>query len=422
VIPAVTLLICTTPTPTPPTDPTLVCLLAEAHSQSLDLTLATARLEAARVAARASGAELRPQLDGAAQTERRRNAKEGELLPSTATSHRAVLEASWEIDLWGRLRHVRVAATRELEAAEADLRGARLLLEADVVRAYQDLRYAQAALKIQDLRLNGFRRVLSIHQARHGAGLATNAETFRAESDLRQTATEAQVTRREVIQARHRLALLLGRKEGTLADLLPAPPSALPDLPPGLSSEILSARPDLQAASRRHEAALARVGEAQAARLPRLTLTGAYGLASAELKNLARSESVAWNLAPRLSVALFDGGRARSRVQAARVEAEQAGVERRQIYQRALVEVAENLALLEVDTLAQVQWDASALAAERVSLGRTAEQQAGRGTGLVTAQTELQVLALRLQSLLAARTRDHTRVALRLAMGLSWIQ
>lgn len=412
------------PMPTPmleaTRDPILLRLLAEAHGQSLDIALASARLEAARVAARAAGAETRPQLDHVGSFERRRNARDGEQAPTTVNSQRLGLEASWEIDLWGRLRKVRAAATREMEAAEADLRGARLLLEAELVRAYQDLRYGEASLGIQERRSAALRGLLAIHRARQESGLATGSERFRTESDLRQAEAETQAVQRELVQIKHRLAMLLGRADATFPDLFPATPSPLPGLPSGLPSTVLGARPDLQAATLRHEAALARVGEARAARLPRLTLTGAYGLASSELKDLARSDSVTWSLGPRLSVPLLDGGRTRSRIEAARVEAERMDVELKRTHQRALMEVAEDLALLEADAQTHAHWEGAALAAERILLSRTAEQQAGRGTGMAIAQAQLQVLALRLQSLQAARTMDQTRVALRLALGCGW--
>jgi len=418
---AVPALICSDPAPTSPVDPTLLRLLAEARSQSLDLAQSAARLEVSRVAARAAGADRRPLLDGTSEVDRRRNSRDGELAPAARTTYRSGLESTWELDLWGRLRQVRNAAEQDVRAAEADLHGARLLLEAEVVKAYQDLRYVQGALELQTQRVAAFGRVLAIQEARQQAGLTAGTERFRAETDLRQTEAEAQASRRELIQIRHRLALLLGRGTATQSDLEVMIPIALPDLPQGLSSETLASRPDLEAATRRQAAAQARVGEAQAARLPRITLTGAYGFASAELKDLARSDSVTWSLTPRLSLPLFDGGRSRARIEAARAEVEVATATLRQIQQRALLEVAEGLATLEEDLQIQARWAAAAVGAERTLVARSAERQAGRTTGLATTEAELQLLAVRLQCLGIARSRDHTQVALRLALGWGWL-
>jgi NodT family efflux transporter outer membrane factor (OMF) lipoprotein len=333
-------------------------------------------------------------------------------------THRAGLALAWEIDLWGRLAQTRQAASRDAQAAEEDLRGAWLLLESGIVASWVQLRLLEAAAPHHRARAAAAQRALALHQARVEAGLETTTAVHLARMAGLRIEGEALANRRALLQERQRLAMLVGQRPGWAAP--PGPVPDLPDLPAGLDASMLEARPDLRAAERRWAAAASRVGEARAARLPRFTLTGAYGLASDELRNLGEARSVTWSLLPGLSLPLLDGGRSRMRVEAARAEALEARAEYDRVRHRALHEVAAAFRLLEEDRRALEHWSAMARDTDALLRARSAEHQAGRIGGLPLAETEQEHHGSVLQALEARGRLARTRVSLQLALGRPW--
>lgn len=399
--------------------PELETLIQEARQSAPDLAVVMARLERARVAARAAGAERVPRLDAVASSGRMREpGASGE--PEVRSRHHAGMELSWEIDLWGRLRHAKDAATRDAEAAAEDLQGAWLLLESEIVEAFVQLRLLESAAPHHAERILTSQRTVALHEVRAEAGTGTRTAVHQARLALRQVEAESLTHRRTVLQLRHRLAQLLGR--GPDWSPGPGPALDLPDLPAGLDSSAIEARADLRAAQRRMEAATIRVGEARAARLPRFTLTGAFGMTSSELRDLARDRSTGWSLLPGLSMPLLDGGRSRLRVEASQAEAQEAQALLQQTQHRALHEVAEAMDRIVEDRKALAHWAEASQDAEYLLATRQAEKQAGRIGGLPLAEADLERHGTALQVLEARRLLAQTRITLQRALGQPWFQ
>ncbi len=299
-------------------DPALTGLVAEAMDRNRDLRAAAAGVDEAWALARKAGAALAPGLNAVAGASRAGTRK------GSRSTLNVNLQASWEVDLWGRIRTGRDAATASAQAVTADYRHARHSMAAAVARSYflsVEARLQQAAAA--DM-VTALRKTVDIVVARHGAGLASGQDLTLARSDLaaaRERLAAAQGGRRDAIRA---LELLIGRYPGAaleVRDSLPAPP---PPPPVGLPAEILERRPDLVAAERRIAAAAGSLHQARVARLPSITLTASGGGASNALSNLLDPANLAWQTAANLLTPLFDGGARQAQVEAAAAVLERA--------------------------------------------------------------------------------------------------
>lgn len=398
--------------------PELTALLKEARQSAPDLAVVLARLERARVVAHAAGVERLPRLDAIASTGRSRD-QDASGVTEVHNQHRAGLELSWEIDLWGRLGHARDAAEQDAEAAREDLRAAWLVLESEIVETFVHVRLLEAATPHHVARVAAGRRTVALHEARAEAGLDTPTMVHQARLALRQIETEELAHRRTLVTARHRLALLAGQTPAWSPR--PGPALDLPELPAGMDSGLLEARPDLRAAQRRMEAARLRIGEARAARYPRFTLTGAYGMTSQELRDLVSERSTQWSFLPSLTVPLLDGGRSRLRVEASLAESREAQAVVQQAHHRALHEVAEALDQIAEDRLALAHWQEAVQSAEALYTARQAERGAGRIGGLAVVESDLERHGIALQALDARIRLAQSRVLVQRSLGQFWV-
>jgi NodT family efflux transporter outer membrane factor (OMF) lipoprotein len=253
-------------------------------------------------------------------------------------------EISWEIDLWGRVRARTAAATAAREAADADLVYARQSLAAIVVTLwYQTIaterlrRTAEDAAVVQD-------DLLQLVRTRHRIGKVSLQEVALAGADLDRARHHERVYATSEQQVVRGLEVVVGRypraELALAADLPPVPPPA----PAGLPSELLARRPDLIAAERRVAAAFHEIQVAEAARLPRIALTGAGGRSTSELLRLANAGAGFWTVAAGLALPLFTGGVLRAQVEIANAEQQAALAMYGQTALRAFSEVESALA------------------------------------------------------------------------------
>ena len=256
-------------------DPALDRLVVEALRDSLELQQLTARIEQASALLRQSGAQLFPtvtgsagydstwtDLDDSSATDREESASVGALL-------------SWELDVWGRLRSARRAAEREVDVARYDWMGGRLMLSASVAETYFEILEQREQLRLlrEQMRVN--QTLLELTQLRFGQGLSSIVDVLQQREQLASTQARLPEIEAREGQLQQILNVLLGRapeapvpvREGGLAHPPPVPPSGLP-------SDLLSNRPDLQAARAEVVALDHRVGEAIADRLPRVVIGG----------------------------------------------------------------------------------------------------------------------------------------------------
>lgn len=312
-------------------DPLLADLVETALVQNLDLRSALARLESARALRGVAAADRWPSLDARGSYDHRRESENtpfGAFIPRT-NIHTAAVDATWELDLWGRVRRSVEASDRELEASEDEVTAAAVTVAGEVVTAYVDLRSAQRRLVIaqENLALQG--RTLELVQARFTAGLVVERDVAQAATNVESTRSRLPSLEAAATVAQNRIAVLLGLEPTAVPPSL-ATPANLPALPAsiavGVPADLLRRRPDVHAAERRFAAAVARIGVAEGDRYPRFSLNGSLGLASNSAKDFFDEGSDFLGLGPSVRWNLFDGGRLKQRVRSLEATAEAAQI------------------------------------------------------------------------------------------------
>jgi outer membrane protein, multidrug efflux system len=331
-------------------DPALVALVREALANNQDLDLAAARVEESRALAGLARSEGMPQLDVEAGLGRRGLSQSGSAFPLSnrnRTDMRAALGATWELDLWGRVRRSTEAAWADYVASEHGRRAVLVALIGDVAQAYVELLALDWQLAVSLETVTARASTRDLFQKRLEGGVGSELEVARASGDLAGVLADVPAFRALVALKEHQISLLLGRMPGPIARGAPLDASRVaPTVPVGLPSTLLERRPDVRAAEDRLRAAIARVGVAKAEFMPRISLTAALGLESSELSNLGSTDAAAWSVAGSLLAPLFSGGRLEANEQAAWARAKQAEAEFVRAAQGAFRDVADALALV----------------------------------------------------------------------------
>ena len=301
-------------------DPQLTALVTEALARNTDLAVAATRVEQARLHAKLAGAQLWPSVDLLARGG-------GKMSGDGSGLQGGVISASWELDLWARVRSGRAAAAASAASAEADYAFARQALAGTVARSW--LLLTEAALQLQAatetvrasdelIRLADTRLTVGVGTDQDLAVARADAGTYRDLQRQLEQAREQAVRSLEIVVGRYPAAALAA------ATTLPTPPAAVPA---GLPSELLERRPDVVAAERRVAAAFHRIQEAKAARLPRIALTGGVNAVSSELFVMKERDNPIWSAGANLMMPLFRGGALKTQVEIRTAEQRQAVAE-----------------------------------------------------------------------------------------------
>ncbi len=238
----------------------------------------------------------------------------------TQDLYEAGFDASWEIDLFGRVTRSIEAAEAELASTEADLADVMVTLLSEVARNYVALREVQARIGLTRRSLELQRETLSLTEKRFERGLSTRLDVTRAAALAAETEARIPQYRARAKVLRHRLAILLGETPDVLCDEL-EPRGGIPAAPEGIvvgvPADLLRRRPDIRAAERDLAAQVARIGVAEADLYPRLRLIGSIGLSTVDLDGARLDDSWTGSLGPAVSWSLFEGGAIRARIAAA---------------------------------------------------------------------------------------------------------
>lgn len=305
-------------------DPALTRLVADTVAGSLDLKAAVARVEQARAQYGLARSAQLPQVNGDAQAQRTRASRTTFSGAGIAPGHQNYsyydldLSASYEIDLWGRLRLATDAARARLLASEEARRTVVLTLVAEVARDYVQLLSLDDQLAIAQRTLQSRKEVLRLQKARFEGGIAPESDLRQAESQYELAAAAVPALQRQVAQQENLLNQLAGRPPGPIERGRPFGDLAFPPVPAGLPSDLLTRRPDIRQAEQQLVAANADIGAARAAYLPRISLTALLGLQSQELSQLFKGASFAWSAGAGLAQPIFNGGAIRSQVELAK--------------------------------------------------------------------------------------------------------
>ena len=232
-----------------------------------------------------------------------------------ATVYQLPLQASWEADLWGRLRNTVSSAANEAQATAADLENTRLSLHAQVGINYFQLRSQDAQVKLYAETVAAFQKDLDLVRIRYQGGIASDLDVAQAETQLK--AAIAAGTDLGINRAlfEHAIAVLVGKPASTFSIAVAPLQANPPAIPVGIPSELLERRPDIAAAERRVAEANANIGVARAAFFPTLTLSGQTGFVSTALSSLFSAPSFIWSLGTTLSETLFDGGKRQAQLE-----------------------------------------------------------------------------------------------------------
>ena len=346
-------------------DDTLQILIRTALTNNYDLRIAVTRVEQARAMAAEARAGFFPQLDYAANASRGQNVGGGNTPSPTGTIGNvfaADVNASWEIDLWGRIRRLNESARAQFFASEEARRDVMISLIGEVAQNYFQLLALDRQLEIARESTNSFGESLNIFNERLQGGVASKLETSSAEALMDAAAATIPELEQQIALQENQLSVLLGQNPGAIlrgnASLEKQVP---PEVPSGLPSELLERRPDIREAEQQLRSANAEVGVAKANFFPQLNLTGLFGEVSPELSAFTSGGDVAWGIAAGLTGPLFHGGQLRAQYAQARAVRDQFALQ----YQASVLNAFEEIS----DALISREKSASA----RTEQGRAVE-------------------------------------------------
>jgi NodT family efflux transporter outer membrane factor (OMF) lipoprotein len=310
---------------------------------------------------------------------------------SVVTDYLLPFDASWEPDLWGRIRNTVSASAFEAQATAADLENVRLSVQAELAFDYYQLRSLDAQKQLLDSTVVAFQQALELTQVRYQTGIASDEDVAQAETQLK--TTQAQATDLGILRAQleHAIAVLTGQPASTFsisAEPLKANPPAIPF---GLPSQLLERRPDIAAAERRVAEANAQIGVTKAAFFPALVLSGSAGFESTSFLNWLTLPARFWSAGPTLAQTLFDAGRRKAVTEQAVATYDGTAANYRLTVLTAFQEVEDNLAALRILSRELGQQNDAVASAQRTLSLSTERYKAGIDSYLnvITAQTTL---------------------------------
>jgi NodT family efflux transporter outer membrane factor (OMF) lipoprotein len=348
-------------------DPELVALESRLATDNLDVQAASARLLQSRAGMRIAGADQYPMLSGAASYNREQASPNGivSLLgvtpagvqPQSAGGNSAFgvssmpgatgspaynlwqygFDASWELDLWGRVRRGVEAANAAMQASVEDRRAILVSAQAELARDYIELRATQTLLSITQNNLKLARDTVKLTRLQLTEGVTTNLDVANASAQV--ASIEARLppleARRDALI--NALSLLLGEGPGALGKAL-ADASAIPSLPAqapiGFPSELVRRRPDIRRAEAQLHSATAEIGVAKADFYPQITLTGSLGSQSLQLSSLGDWASHQFVFGPSISLPIFQGGRLKGTLELRKAQQQEAAI----VFQRTVLQ------------------------------------------------------------------------------------
>jgi len=405
-------------------DAQLDALEAQVTTSNQDLRAAEARYREARALAQQARAGYYPTVTagvGAARYRASANVP-GKTAATIGPNNDFLLplDASWEPDLWGRVRRSVESGVASAQASSADVETVRLSLQAELAADYFELRGLDAEIGLLEQTLVAYRKALELTQSRYSGGVASQTDVAQAETQLKTTQAQAIDLGVRRAQLEHAIALLVGKPASDFslaaAPFEPAPPA----VPVGLPSQLLERRPDIAGAERRIAAANAQIGVAEAAYYPTVTLSAAFGFESASFSDWFSWPSRLWALGGSASQTIFDGGRRRAVGEQARATYDETVASYRETVLSAFRDVEDNLAELRIlAEEARVQDDAVRSSQRSVTL-TTNRYTGGAATYLDVVVVQAISLSNQRTSIDIARRRMSASVRLIKAIGGGW--
>ena len=432
-------------------DPVLTRLANRVADENLDVQTATLRLAESRAQRGIAAADEFPKLNGNVSYTREQQSSKGVVGligggasgSSPATQSNGLggrqsgipvgisqpfdlfqhgFDASWELDLWGRVRRSVESADASVDASADARRDTFVSTVAELARDYLQLRGTQESLRIVAANLATAQETARLTRSRAAGGQATDLDVDNAEAQVNQTESQSPGLEQQAAALINAIGFLLGQAPGTLrADLTPAAsPRPPPTVPVGLPSELARRRPDLRRAEAQLHAATADIGVAVADFYPRVTLSGSVALQALQFKDIGSLAARTYGLGPSVSIPIFDGGRLRSTLELRKAEQREAAVTFQRTVLQAWREIDDAVAAYDAEQRRRDRIAAQAGRAGRALDVALRRYRGGLGDylGVLTAQRTL----LAAQDTLASSTAtvNTDLVALYKALGGGW--
>ena len=399
--------------------PELNALEEQVAAANQNVAQAEANYRQAQALVRASRSGFYPAVTGGASATRSRRSSEVSGL-GTYNDFLLPIDFSWEVDLWGRVRRTVEASQAGAQASQADLASALLSAQSLLAQDYFQLRTVDAQKKVLEDTIVGYRKTLDLTKNRYTAGVASRADVLQAETQLKSAQAQAIDLGVQRAQLSHAMALLVGKPPSAFS--IPVAPldATPPAVPIGVPSDLLERRPDIASAERNVAAANARIGVAEAAFYPNVTLSASAGLEAATLAKWLTWPARFWSVGPAVSEVLFDGGLRRAQTEQARAAYDAEVAAYRQTVLTGFQEVEDSLAALRVlEEEARVQQEALAAARQTVDVV-TNQYKAGTVSYLDVIVAQTTALSNEQAALNILGRRMAASVSLVKALGGGW--
>lgn len=299
-------------------------LIEQSLANNRDLREAMLNVEQARALYRVQRADLLPGIRAEGSMARERTPGDLSGTGQAATGTRYDVQAnvaSYELDLFGRVRSLNEQALQEYFATEEARQAAQIALIAEVANAYLTLKADQRLLALTEETLQTQEKSLELVQMTFDRGISSKLDLAQSQTAVETARVNRYAFIRQVARDRNALTLLVGAPiDEDALDKADDIDSFVADLPAGLPSDLLHNRPDIQQAERVLQGANANIGAARAAFFPRITLTAAGGTASGSLSGLFEPGSGAWSFMPQVSLPIFEGGRNIANLEVAEIQ------------------------------------------------------------------------------------------------------
>ncbi len=404
-------------------DPSLNALEVQVSISNQNVLQAEAQFREARAAVRVARSalfplvSLNPSVSGS-QGSGRVSSRFGPTSP--LGNYDLLVNASYNVDLWGSIRRGVTESANTAQATAAQLENARLLFQSELAQDYFQLRGVDGDIALLEETVRSYQELLALTRNRYAGGIASDSDVAQAETQLYNA--QAQLTDLGVQRAQleHGIAVLIGKPPADLSiprGHMPAPP---PPIPVGLPSALLERRPDIAEAERQASAANQQIGIAKAAFFPSLTFTAAAGVQSTSFVNWITLPSRFWTIGPQLAQTLFDAGRRRAQLGEVQANYDAVAANYRQTVLTAFQQVEDNLAALRILAEESAVLQQSVKSAERSVTISTAQYKGGIASYLqvITVQA---ILLQTQRTAIDVQTRRMTASTLLIeALGGGW--
>jgi len=401
-------------------DPELDRLSRQVETANQNIAVAVANYAQARSIVAQQRASLFPVVSLGAGGDRAGGGS-GDNNRGATSAYRLQIGASWEPDVFGRLRTAVDAAEASAQASAADLASVRLAALGELAINYFSLRQLDAQIGMLATTIEGYERVLQITSNRFAAGVSARSDVLQAQTQLATARSDALGLQRSRAELEHAIAVLVGQSPSSFALASTSWQVVVPAVPVGVPSTLLQRRPDIAAAERDVAVANADIGIARSAYFPNFGLSASYGNNTSRVGDLFSLSNAAWSFGLSAAQTLFNAGATRASVEGAEARQQATVANYRQVVLTAFADVENGLAatrVLEQQQQLRVEAAEAAGLVEQQILNR---YQAGQVSYTEVVQAQVTALNARRQLVQVQADRQTAAVALIQALGGGWV-